>query len=225
MKQIHINQALSQLVEIINEGYGLIEKSKYDDLSDHKGPALHKLTSKGHAAVVRISGPNSTYTHDIETILGTKDFQGYRVIKIVGVLESLHSDIKAGYLESYAELIHGDVFSDFMEMAHHLIEEGYKDPAAVIAGAALESHLKQLCEKNSVEIETATDTGTRPKKADKLNADLVKINAYSKLDQKNVTAWLGLRNKAAHGEFGEYSKEQVNLLIDCIRDFITRNPA
>jgi hypothetical protein len=46
-----------------------------------------------------------------------------------------------------------------------------------------------------------------------------------KMDQKNVTAWLDLRNKAAHGHYEQYQKEQVALLISGVRDFITRNPA
>ena len=58
-----------------------------------------------------------------------------------------------------------------------------------------------------------------------LNAELIKSNAYSKLDQKNVTAWLGLRNSAAHGCYTDYDKQQVSLLISSIRDFLTRNPA
>ena len=58
-----------------------------------------------------------------------------------------------------------------------------------------------------------------------MNAELAGANVYSKLDQKNVTAWLDLRNKAAHGKYGEYTKEQVALLIQSVRDFITRNPA
>jgi hypothetical protein len=58
-----------------------------------------------------------------------------------------------------------------------------------------------------------------------MNAELVAAGAYSKLDQKNITAWLDLRNKAAHGQYDTYSKEQVMILIAGIRDFIARNPA
>lgn len=57
-----------------------------------------------------------------------------------------------------------------------------------------------------------------------MNDELGKIT-YSLFDQKNVTAWLDLRNNAAHGKYTEYSSEQVNLLIEGIRDFIKRNPA
>lgn len=62
-------------------------------------------------------------------------------------------------------------------------------------------------------------------KADTLNADLMKTGAYSKIDLKNVTAWLGLRNDAAHGNYSAYDDKQVSLLISSIRDFVARNPA
>ena len=106
-------------------------------------------------------------------------------------------------------------------MSKHLVLSGYKDAAAVMAGSTLEAHLRQIANKFSVQVEVSD----RPKKADAINSDLAKISAYNKLDQKNVTAWLGLRNQAAHGNYNEYDKQQVNLLISSVRDFITRNPA
>lgn len=63
-----------------------------------------------------------------------------------------------------------------------------------------------------------------PKKADRLNSDLAGDNLYSKLNQKFLTAWLDLRNKAAHGKYSEYSKEQVQLMHNGVMDFLTRNP-
>ena len=134
-------------------------------------------------------------------------------------------DIKAGYLKSLEELIHADVFADFLEMAQHLANEGYKDAAAVVAGSSLEAHLRQLCQKSGIACEATSGGTTVPKKADRLNSELTAATVYSKLDQKNVTAWLDLRNKAAHGQYAEYGVQQVSLQIAGIRDFITRNPA
>lgn len=59
--------------------------------------------------------------------------------------------------------------------------------------------------------------------ADTLNAEIVKAGGYIKLDQKNVTAWLDLRNDAAHRNYSAYDKNQVKLLVAGIQDFITRN--
>ena len=111
-------------------------------------------------------------------------------------------------------------------MGDHLLEHGYKDAAAVVTGSTLEAHLRQLCQKFGVAIKTKDDKGNlRPKKADRMNSDLARAKAYSKLDQKNITAWLDLRNKAAHGEYDKYSSGQVVLLNQGARDFISRNPA
>ena len=140
---------------------------------------------------------------------------------IAGILTSLKIAYESGYLATVTELIHADLFSDFIEMAQYLFSEGFKDPAAVIIGSVLEEHLRKLCQKHNI----PTDTGGKPKKADLLNSELVASTVYSKLDQKSVTGWLDLRNKAAHGKYGEYTKEQVALLIQSIQDFMIRNPA
>ena len=36
--------------------------------------------------------------------------------RLIGVVDSLLRNIKKGYLKSLEEIIHGDVFSDFLEM-------------------------------------------------------------------------------------------------------------
>jgi len=58
-----------------------------------------------------------------------------------------------------------------------------------------------------------------------MNADLSRSGAYNVLDQKNVTAWLDLRNKAAHGHFSEYGLDQVELVLQGVRQFVSRLPA
>jgi polyhydroxyalkanoate synthesis regulator phasin len=59
-------------------------------------------------------------------------------------------------------------------------------------------------------------------RSESLNADLVKAGKYTVSEQKQVTAWLDLRNKAAHGKYSEYVKQQVGLMLDGVRDFIFR---
>ena len=108
-------------------------------------------------------------------------------------------------------------------MADHLLQQGYKDPATVIIGSVLEEHLRQLCNANSISIEFKNNKGILiPKKADRLNSDLAKENVYSKLDQKAVTMWLDLRNKAAHGKYDEYTSEQVTNMYSGITEFMAR---
>lgn len=140
----------------------------------------------------------------------------------VAILKSIKDEISGGWLFSIKKLISAEIFSDFIEMAQHLHSQGYKDPAAVIAGSVLEEHLRQLAIRNDVETEVETAEGMRPKKADRLNTDLAKAEVYSKLDQKAVTMWLDLRNKAAHGKYNEYSNDQVANMIQSVVEFMVR---
>ena len=214
-----------QLNKIIEEYQSLINRSQYDDLSDLPDNEIIRLTTRSRAAIERISGKNSAYYRQSEEIIANGGYPGYVCTQVIGVVDSLKVDVESDFLKSYEELIHGELFSDFIDMARHLSSEGYKDPAAVIAGSTLESHLKNLCIKFSIETTFENNGKKISKKADRLNNELVKEGAYSKLDQKNITAWLDLRNNAAHGHYNEYTKEQVDLLIDNISNFIARHPA
>jgi hypothetical protein len=225
MTRINIQLLARQLDEILSSYKELLARSQYDDLSDIHTPDLQRIITQSQAAVIRISGMTSPYTQQVEHIVGRSDWDGYKVRSLIGVVEALKHDLEAGYMQTTEELIHGELFSDFLEMASHLLDEGYKDPAAVVGGAALEGHLRQLAKKINIETMTTVESNIKPKKAESLNSEIVKAAGYSVLDQKNITAWLDLRNKAAHGHYDAYTSQQVAIMLAGIRDFITRNPA
>lgn len=175
------------------------------------------------AAIERLSPRSSNYRAQIQRSLDRfKIDHSAHLASLVGILNALRADYEAGYMTTIEELIHADVFADFLEMATELLEKGFKDPAAVLTGSVLEEHLRKLCARHGVSSVAADGS---PRKADTLNADLVKAGAYNKLDQKSVTAWLGLRNDAAHGHRDRYVTEQVTLMAEGVRSFITRHPA
>lgn len=91
----------------------------------------------------------------------------------------------------------------------------------VIGGAVLEQHLRQLADRHSIGV----CTGGRHKKAEQLNADLAKAGAYGKTEQKSITAWLGRRNEAAHGEHAAYDAAEVGRTLEGIQAFLIRFPA
>lgn len=138
------------------------------------------------------------------------------------MLEAIRMDYEAGYFTSVSEIVHADLFADFLEMADELLSKGFKDPAAVMAGSVLEEHSRKLAQKHGLPFE---DDDGKALKADRINADLAHADVYNKLEQKSITAWLDLRNKAAHGEYDKYDHRQVAALISSVRDFLTRHPA
>lgn len=139
-----------------------------------------------------------------------------------GILSSIKTEIERGWLHSLKGLVSAEIFSDFLEMADHLLQEKYKDPAAVMIGSVLEEHLRQLCLRSNITTTQSRSGREIPKKADVMNAELSNAGIYNKLDQKNITAWLDLRNKAAHGLYDEYNLQQVQFIFQSVSEFIAR---
>lgn len=203
-----------------------VARAKHEQFNGYIDPGTaHGLLARSQTVIEHISGKASAYTKRMELILADNLHEDYQAELIVGIVKALKDDLENGFLSSMTELLHSEVFGDYLDMASYLLSEGYKDAAAVIAGSTLEAHLRRLCVKFDIDIELRhAGKSPRPKKASQLNQDLG-INAYSLYDQKSVTAWLDLRNSAAHGQYGDYSENQVELMVEGLRDFIRRNPA
>lgn len=141
-----------------------------------------------------------------------------------GILLAAREEVANGWAVTATGLVSAQIFADFLDMAGYLLAEGYKDASAVITGSTLEEHLRQLARKNGVPTEAPAKSGTGlvPKKADTLNAELVKANVYGVLQQKNVTAWLDLRNRAAHGKYSEYDANDVRLMHQGVTQFMSQ---
>lgn len=215
---------LRELDAALTEVQRATQGLKHDDFSDLKDFVAERLLTRVVATIERFAVPGSYYLSRIRDIREGSGLNARYSLRLAsGVLHTLRDDTAAGRTESVLQLVHAEMFADFLEMAEYLADNGFKDGAAVIVGSALEAHIRAMCKLYGI----ATDDGTgRHKKADTLNAELDKAGAYrSKLELKSVTAWLDLRNKAAHGEYDKYDVKQVSLLIASIRDFMLRYPA
>jgi hypothetical protein len=184
-------------------------------------PNRAAMKARAAAAIERLAPPGSRYVTEAanERVAGL--VPAYAVVALAGILGALRADYKAGYLRSIEGLIHADLFADFLEMSEELLRNKYKDAAAVIAGSVLEEHLRKLAGQHGI----AVERNGRPLKAATVNDHLAAGSVYNKLAQKSVTAWLDLRNNAAHGHYGEYDGPQVEGMIRDVRGFMERNPA
>jgi hypothetical protein len=178
------------------------------------------LGNRLESAVERAALPGSSYLKQLEQTRSLP--QPYKFNAVRTVAMGLRDDLIAGWYSSVVELVHADTYSDYLEMAEGLLDQGYKDPAAVITGTSLEVHVRSLCVKHGVDIEMLNGS---PKKADTMNADLKKAGVYDGLQQKQITAWMDLRNKAAHGNYADYDQAQVRLFIEGVRAFMMKHPA
>ncbi|MBI5795339.1 MAG: hypothetical protein HZA47_03375 [Planctomycetes bacterium] len=217
MKLDDIIKRIEQLIEMGKKVLATCKKEEdYVDWGQQKG-----FRSAGLSFLERTFGLDHPYVKEFDTYTDNQYMSSIEAG--LGILEAAKNEISGGWLFTVKGLVSAEIFADFLDMATYLLQGNYKDPAAVVIGSVLEEHLRQLCNKNNISVEFSQDGKMLHKKADRMNADLSNANVYNKLDHKNVTAWLDLRNKAAHGRYSEYTKDQVGLMLSGVTDFMTRN--
>ena len=133
--------------------------------------------------------------------------------KALGALRAAKEDYENGYLLNTKILVQAEVFDDILEQAEHLFANGYHAPAAVIAGAVLEDGLRKLCQRRGISLPAKPTI-------DPMNVALAKDGAYSSLVQKKITMLADLRNKAAHGKWTEFTKDEVKDMLAQVRSFM-----
>lgn len=214
-------ELISRVDFLISKGNTALASKKYSDYSAYVETGLYAgFRSLSLSFILSLFGEKHTYYKEFDTKV--TDTYDHQIESGIHILQSIKYEIENGWLTSLKELVTAELFSDFLEMSKHLLDEKYKDASAVMIGSVLEEHLRQLCKKNSIEITLTKGTNIIPKRADLLNSDLAKESVYGILEQKSITAWLDLRNRAAHGKYEEYKIEQVNLMYQGVLDFITR---
>lgn len=132
------------------------------------------------------------------------------LINLKSLMAGAKEDYAGGYCSPARSLIQAEVFDSELDQATELLNSGYHPAAAVIAGVVLETTIRQMCDEE----------GIVHGKLDKMNSDLTKAGRYNVLVQKQVTALADLRNKAAHGQNDQFSKDDVKNMIAEISRFV-----
>ncbi|MCX6353081.1 MAG: hypothetical protein NTX03_14670 [Bacteroidetes bacterium] len=212
---------IRQLDNVLKEYETFLSNHQYDTSSDGYTEDSSGLRAMMKGAVMRITGKDSHYTKGVFKALEVTYADRHVFQTSIGILKALRTELENGYFKSISEIIQAEIFSDYLEMAEYLIEGSYIDAAAVIVGSTLEAHLKELCKLNNIDIEIDNGKGKKiPKKAEQMNVDLCKNDSYPKTYQIQITAWLSIRNSAAHANYKDYSSDQVKNMLFGVRQFI-----
>lgn len=203
--------------DILRRAQGLSKEMEGDELAD----VASWVTRLGQM-IRRLYGESSQHFKTYSTALATNNFYNLHsnwnghLSQVVGVAKAIEHDLASGFLIDFRSIVQADIFADFLEMGEYLLQEGYKDAAAVIIGSVLEDGLRKLSERQALPV--INESG-KPLTIDPLNNQLAKQEVYSKLIQKQITSWAHIRNKAAHGEFTEYNQEQVQMMLLFVQSF------
>jgi hypothetical protein len=140
--------------------------------------------------------------------------QRHEAVRGYAILRAAREDIAGGYLQKVEALVSASVFSDFLEMAEHLLDNGYKDPAASLIGAVLENGLRRICSNNNITVKTDDNISS-------LNQKLAQNHIYNPLQQGQIQVWNKLRDYADHGNFDQYKQDDVKDMLKGVRGFLS----
>ncbi|QDU09660.1 DUF4145 domain-containing protein [Gimesia aquarii] len=209
---------IKRLGEMIDMGE---ELSAEERRADHHGN--YESINEGNVAQWKMSSLNILLRGFGENSIHYKEFvkevdnSTFSVEIGNNILFAALDDMRGGYLAGMKELLEAEIFSDFMEQAEELFTKGYHPAAAVVAGCVLEDALRKLCEQQS-EIELPD----KPKLS-WMNDRLREHSVYNLLTHKRITANADLRNKAAHGEWSEFDKDDVKEMVSSINTFMQKH--
>ena len=198
-----------------------VASTRYNNSSEHvsmpdmvNSISFHEWKNNTQNFILLVCGENSPYYKNF--VDGVKTAYPGDVEHGIGILTALKEDIELGFLTKVRDLVSAEIFTDFIEMAQHLLDNNYKDSAASLIGAVLENGLRQIAQKHSVDIKSGNDIGS-------LNTKLADKEVYNRLVQKQIQAWKAIRNSADHGKFSEYKAEDVKSMLEGAQRFLTEN--
>ncbi len=176
--------------------------------------ALHRWVAASGQVIIQVAGEQSLLFQEFKRV--AHDYpRPEDLSRAIGVLEAFAQAWDEGLLRSRDLLVSAELFEDGLELAEYMLSKGYKDPAAVVAGAVLESALRKMCQLRSIPL------GGR-ETLEPLNDALAKHDppAYNLAMKKQITAWGSIRNDAAHGRWDQYDVRQVKIMLDGVRGFV-----
>ncbi len=106
-------------------------------------------------------------------------------------------------------MIEADVFADFIEMAEHIVEHGFYGAAAALMGGVLERGLRDIARANGVPLGAGGDLPGAVVTSLGLMPGSPQAGIYNAVRQKEAQYYIDIRNKAAHGEFNQFTADDA----------------
>lgn len=209
-----IIKRLGEMIDIGQELSNQIAEAPYDSYDSINEGAVTQWKMSSLNILLRGFGENSIHYAEFVKAVDT----AYISVNVGNsILLAAHDDMKGGHLAGMKELVEAEIFSDFMDQAEELFSKGYHPAAAVVAGCVLEDALRKMCEQQS-----KIELPEKPKLS-WMNDRLREHDVYNLLTHKKITALSDLRNKAAHGEWEEFDKDDVKEMMSSIKTFVEKH--
>ena len=169
-----------------------------------------------------VYGPHSTQHNKVlklqelvyEGALATFELISFRD-RLYGCLRALKSDSIEGRIISLQTKARGEIFGDFIVLAHRALDDDKTNVAAVLACAALEDSLKQCAKSHKLDVGDEEMPTV-------INA-LKSVGVISKPEGTSLKGYAQLRNKAFHAQWSEIDLPHLQGLLAFTEGFLVKH--
>jgi hypothetical protein len=205
-------QPIAKDLQIIRSGGDGMHTQKYVEWGSKCASVLMQILPKNHPRYAAIASFGNTHG----CVPNSPDQ--------VAILRAVRDDLEHGFLDKLSDKIEAEFAADYMGQAEQLLKEGQSGkfdhvPAAVLIGAVLEKSLRTLCSRQTPPISTTKPDG-KPMTLDPLIVALKKADVIKQTMAAQLSAWAHIRNKAAHGEFDQFTRHDVETMVSGVQSFI-----
>lgn len=216
------DELLAQLAAIVSAGEKLLADAPVDD----KQKALvaetkfHEFRIAALSYLSRVFGENSTLHQSFKSEV--TQATASRTRRGLGVLGAAAKELHGDWLETTHGAINRDLLADMLRLAKGHLDERRPRAAAILAGAILEKHLRNLCLAKGIKIYNEVGGKAVDKKGLQLTGEAYKKKFYDRNDNKGVVAWLTCCEQAADPKGREPSLDQVKSMLSGIASFLNK---
>lgn len=207
-----------RIAELVDMGQ-LLQVGSHGQVRDdaHAAECRGWITAAENAVSLACPLSSNRYRVGVERLAASETAQGYAVNAAVGeiaaVLRHLVADIDGGLITNVVDQARSETLDDLLDAAteYHSVER--KDGSGILATAVFEDTLRRIARKNEI-----ADKGV---KTDTLITQLAHSEAITAIIAKRCRAAAGVRNSALHGQWDEFSLDDVNSVIVLTRELLT----
>lgn len=183
-------------------------------ISEFNELEFRKWLTSARYLLKSVFGEESLFFKDWETLGNQHSNKTPEARSCLAIIQSAKENYEKGYIFDQKALIEANLLGSALQQAEDLFSNKYLQAAAIVAGVALETHLKSLCEQKAIVI-TEANPGIQA-----YNQGLYKAKVYSQPQMQEIATWGSIRNAAAHGNWGEFTKDHIDMMIKGVTRFL-----
>ena len=216
------DELLAQLAALVTLGEKLLAEAPADDkqkplVAETK---FHEFRIAALSYLSRVFGEESTLHQSFKSEV--TQATASRTRRGLGILGAATKELQGDWLETTGGAINRDMLADMLRLAKTHLEEKQPRAAAILAGAILEKHLRNLCLAKGIKIYNEVGGKAVDKKGLQLTGEAYKKKLYDRNDNKGVITWLGYCEQAAAPKGSAPTPDQVKSMISGIASLLNK---